>query len=242
MVSSTPTRAKRAMVASAGTASVIAGNAMCRRLLTNWSQRPASSRIDQEEAGHAGVARRCSPRCGRAGQPFELHREKELQHDGEPERRHGESAHRDDAHDMVEQTVVVNGRQRAERDADQRRQQERDDDELERWRAAVRRTSSITGRFENTELPRSPDADLADIDGELLVERPVESRTCAGSPGPAEASRFRPRAWSAGSAGTTRTSTEGEHHQPEQGRDGQKQAADQEEEQRLRFSDKQNTS
>ena len=107
-------------------------------------------------------------------QPVEVHREQQLQHDGEPEGRHRDARHRNDAQHVVGPAVVVDGGDDAERHADQRREQQRGRSQLERRRQALadveRHRPAREGALAEVEARH-----LAEIDDELLSDRPVEA-------------------------------------------------------------------
>ncbi len=127
---------------------------MCCSAVPEEIEPAGQEAVDEEEAGDARGLGRADREAPAQRQPFEVHREHELQDDGEPEGGNRQAADGDDAHDVVEGGVVPDGGQRAERYADERGKQQREEGELEV--AGRRRAISLdTGRPVLVELPRS---------------------------------------------------------------------------------------
>ncbi len=93
---------------------------------------------------------------GGGATPEQVEEQIERQQAG-PESRHGDARDADDAPDMVDGRVAMNGRLHAERDTDDRGDQQACQSELERAGRRCRKSSS-TGRPVEELWPRSPRA------------------------------------------------------------------------------------
>ena len=179
--------------------------------------------VDEEEAGDARGLGRADREAPSQRQPFEVHREHELQDDGEPEGGNRQAADGDDAHDVVEGGVVPDRGQRAERYADERGEQQREEGELdgggEAARDIARDRAAGVGGVAEVGLRH-----LAQVDEELLPDRLVEAVGLADG-GDLGRRRVLAGERGRGIVGQDPQHDEGEDQQAEQRRHDQQQAA-----------------
>ena len=149
------------------------GRSRCLRASTKPARLPVEQHIDRKQSGDAGRNWRIRRKPPGRGQHMEDVARQHLKQEGEEETRRHRAEDRDEPHQIVHPSVLLGGRDHAERNADKERNRDRRQNELESRREGfgdVVVDRALGEKGEPEVAARQPDDEMLVLLDERLVE------------------------------------------------------------------------